>query len=153
MITYSVEKIEDTLEELKPLLELHHKEGDLHQEFLKLNPAYDQYLKMEQMGMTHFVSARDTEGSLVGYFLSIIHPNLHYKDALYGVCDIVYVDKAYRKTKTGLDMFKFVEEKLKALGVSVLTVNMKTTIPFDSLCLGLGYEYDERMYSKYIGEK
>lgn len=151
MIEYSVEKIEDTLEELVPLLEKHYEEIAMYQDKIEFNPDYDKYLSLEELGIIHLVTARE-EGEIVGYHLSLVSPNLHYSDHLYAVNDIVFLKEELRKTKTGLEMFKYAEDTLKEKGVSVLTVHMKTKQPFDSLCEGLSYDYAERLYTKYIGE-
>lgn len=151
MIEYKVEKLEECLEEIKPLLLDHYKEVAMYQDKIELAPDYDKYFSMEELGMLHIVTARD-DGLLIGYFASFLINHIHYSNNVYAVNDILFIDKKYRNSKTGLGLFKFAESSLKEAGVSVMTVHMKTAIPFDSLCEGLGYDYAERNYTKYIGD-
>ena len=150
-VEYNVEKSVDCLEEIKPLLESHYKEVAMYQDKIDLNPDYDKYQTLCDSDLLHIVTARD-EDVLVGYFISILVPHLHYKDHMYALNDIVFIAAEYRNAKFGLSLFKYAEEALKDKGVSVMIIHMKTSLPFDSLCEGLGYDYAERSYSKFIGE-
>ena len=150
-VEYKVELLEDCLEEIKPLLEDHYKEVAMYQDKIKLSPSYDRYLELEALGIIHTVTARDGE-NLIGYFISFIQPHMHYQENKYAVNDILFIEESYRNAEVGLGLFKFAEESLKEEGVSVVVIHMKTAVPFDSLCKGLGYDYAERNYSKYIGE-
>lgn len=152
MITYAVERLEECLEEVKPLLSKHYEQVAMYQDKVKLNPDYDRYLELCDAGVLHCVVARDDEDVVIGYFISMIVPHMHYQDSKYAVNDIVFIEESYRKTKVGLNLFTFAEESLKEQGVSVITIHMKTSLPFDSLCEGLGYDYAERNYTKFIGE-
>lgn len=151
MIVYSVEKLSECLEEIKPLLEHHYEEVAMYKDKIKLEPDYDKYLSMADDGLLHVVTARD-EGKLIGYFVSFLLPHIHYSSTVYAVNDILFIDKEYRNAKVGLGLFSYAEEQLKAEGASVIVIHMKTSVPFDSLCEGLGYDYAERNYSKYIGD-
>jgi len=136
---------------MKPILRKHYEEVAMYQDKVPLSPDYERYYKLEELGIFHIVTVRDG-GKLVGYFLSMITPNLHYSDTLYAVNDILYLDCEYRDAGVGYRMFKFAEDRLKELGVSVIAIHMKTALPFDSLCESLNYDYAERNYTKYIGE-
>ena len=151
MIEYNVEKLSNCLEELKPLLASHYEEVAMYKDKINFNPDYARYKVLEEAGALHIVVARDAE-ELVGYFICFLMPHLHYKDNLYAVNDIVYIKEELRSSKAGLDMFNYAENSLRSLGASVLCIHMKTSLPFDSLCEGLGYDYAERNYTKYIGE-
>jgi len=150
-IEYNVETLDECLEEMKPLLLSHYEEVAMYQDKVKFNPDYDKYYALEAAEALHIVTVREGN-TLIGYFVSLIMPHMHYKDNNYAVNDILYIHEDYRKSKVGLDMFLFAEECLKVQGVDVLCIHMKTAIPFDSLCEGLGYDYAERNYTKYIGD-
>lgn len=151
MIEYSVEKLADCLEEIAPLLSDHYEEVAMYQDKVALEPDYDRYLTLADQDILHVVTARDG-GDLIGYFISFLMPHIHYSSHTYAVNDILFLDKRYRNASAGKGMFEFAETALKELGVSVMTIHMKTAIPFDSLCESLGYDYAERNYTKYIGE-
>ena len=146
-----IEKLEDCLEEMKPILKKHYKEVYLYADKIDLNPDYDSYYLCEKAGLLDTVIARE-EGRIVGYFLSFIFKNPHYKDHYFAVNDIIYVEPTLRKTGVALDMVKFAEERLREKGVSVMTISMKANMPFENLCRGLGMDKSEYVYTKYIGE-
>lgn len=152
-ITFQVESVKSVLEEIKPILQLHWEEIALYKNKIVLDPDYDKYVKLDEEGVIRLVTARDGE-KLIGYFISMISPHLHYKQDLYAINDILYLDKAYRGADTAIGMFSFAEEDLKSLGVSVIIISMKVMKPFDALCEALEYTCVERAYSKCIkGDK
>lgn len=150
-ITYQIETLDNILEEMKPILLLHWEEVALYKDKIPLDPDYDEYLHLNEIGMLRVATARDGD-KMVGYFLSMISPHLHYQQDVYAVNDILYLDESYRGGDIALGMFKFAEQDLKEQGVSVLIISMKTAKPFDSLCEALGHTCVERTYSKYIKE-
>ena len=152
MITYGVESLKDCLDEMKPLLEKHWEEIAHHKDKIKLNPNYEQYLSMEEMGLVHTCTVRD-EGKLIGYFVSFIVPNLHYQDHLWAMNDILFLEPAYRGDgRTAFQLLSFAEEMLIELGVSVIQLHMKIDFPFEPLAEACGYKKVEYNYSKYVGE-
>lgn len=151
-ITYQVEPLAEFLEELQPLLEQHYEEVAMYKDHIKLDPDYDKYLALDAAGFLHCVTVR-AAGTLIGYFISFVHPHIHYKETEYAVNDILYLDPEYRGTNVAVKMFMFAEEKLKEEGVDVIVLHMKTSLPFESLAKFLHYDKAEYNYSKYIGEK
>lgn len=136
--------------EVRPLLEQHWEEIALNKDRIKLNPDWDAYHLLEQANALKIFTAR-SEGKLVGYFVVVVQPNLHYKDHLFATNDIIYLHPDHRKGRTGLKLIQFAEKCLKEDGVSVLTINTKVHKPFDKVMEFLGFGLIERVYSKYIG--
>lgn len=149
MITYNKEKMFDIMDELDPILEDHYQEVAMYKDKIKYAPDWERYKSLEDTGVLKMVTVRDN-GVLVGYYLFIVVVGLHYSEDLYAINDIVLIKKEYRSSKVGLGLFKYVEDWAKDLGVSVMTVHMKTFLPFDSLCKGLDWDYAERLYTKCI---
>jgi GNAT superfamily N-acetyltransferase len=151
MITYQEESVQDCLEEIKPLIEAHWEEIAIHKDRIKLNPDFDKYLLLDSLGMLHILTARDDE-ELVGYFISFIQPNMHYKDEMFAINDILYIKPEHRKGTVGYRLFKKAEASLKEIGVSVIIIHAKVKNDFKPLMDKLDYERIEYTYSKYIGE-
>lgn len=151
MITYQEEKLKDCLWEMVPLFEKHYEEIALHKDKIDLNPDYESYLKAEELGTMHTVTARD-DGELIGYFVSIVSPSMHYRDHLFAVNDVLFIDEKYRGRMAGVKLFKKAEGFLKELGVSVIYIHMKVYADFGVMLERLGYSHVENQYSKYIGE-
>ena len=150
-ITYQQELFTDIQLELQPLLLQHYEEVSMYKDHVPLAPDWARYKDMEEKGILHIVTVRDA-GTLVGYYVTMIVQGLHYRFTRYGVNDIVLMKPEYRNTGVGLGLFRKVEELLREEGVEVMTVHMKTFIPFDKLCEGLGFDYAERLYTKYLGD-
>lgn len=151
MITYHREKLVSLLGEIEPLLEDHYKEIAMYQDKIELAPDWERYLQLDKTDVLKVATVRD-EGELVGYYICIVIPNPHYSKDLFSINDIVLIKPQYRNGKVGLGLFEFVEKWMKEEGVSVMTVHMKTYMPFDKLCEGLGWDYAERLYTKCIKE-
>ena len=138
-------------DDAKELLELHWKEIAINQDKIKLNPNWDAYFDLERSNKLRIFTARENE-RLVGYFVVIIGANLHYKDHVFAVNDILYLHASWRKGLTGVKLIKFAEKCLRLEGASVMSINTKTHRPFDSLMSYLKYDLVERVYQKYIGD-
>lgn len=149
-IKYQQEFLNTARPDAQKLLKDHWEEIALNKSKIALNPDWDAYEDLEQAGKLKVFTAR-TDDKMIGYFVVIVGVNLHYKDHIFAVNDILYLDKDYRKGRTGLKLIKFAETCLKEDGVSVLNINTKVHKPFDSLMEYMGFNLIERVYSKYIG--
>ena len=150
MILYHVEKLKDCASEAMPLIEAHWQEIALHQDTIQLNPNWQQYFRLEEEGKLHVYTAREDE-KLVGYFVMIVVPHLHYSDHSFAHNDVIYVDPEYRKGFTAWRLIKFATEQLELAGVSVMMINIKRHKPFDKLLQRLGFTETESIYSKRLG--
>ena len=151
MITYQTELLHCVIEELKPLIECHQEEVDLFRGKVLLNPAYEKYVAMSKMDMLHLSTVRDGD-TLIGYYLSVIQPHLHYSDVLYAINDILYLDPSYRHREIAEGLLEYVEDEYRSLGVTVMTLNMKYNVRFESLMEKRGLEKKEELYMKYLGD-
>jgi len=151
VITYQKELLEAIQDELFPLLIEHYEEIAAYKEQIELAPDWEKYFDLESSGILKIFTMRD-KGELVGYYICMVLPNLHYSKDLYSVNDIVLIKPEYRNQKNGMNLFMYVEKEMRLLGVSVMTMHMKTKLPFDDLCKGLGWDYMERQYTKCIKE-
>lgn len=148
---FAREPLAKVRDEAKDLLTKHWEDIALNKEKIKLNPDWEVYENLEKTGNLGLYTARK-DGKLIGYFVVIATNHIHYKDHIFAANDIIYIDPDYRKGLTGLKLIKFVENDLKSIGVSVLTINTKVHMPFDILMERMKYNLIERTYSKYLGE-
>ena len=152
MVKYKQEFLSSCQKDCQYLIELHWEEIALNKEKIKLNPDWEKYKSLEELGALKIFTARDDVNKLVGYFVVIVGANLHYKDHIFAENDIIYLHKDYRKGFTGVKLIKFAEKCLKDDGVSVLKINTKVHQPFDKLVNYLGFGLIERVYTKYLGD-
>lgn len=148
---FALECLANVKEDMKPLLKEHWELVALNKGKIKLNPDWEEYALLDQAGILRIFTARD-EGKLVGYFVLSVSRSMHYKDHIFAVCDVIFVKPDSRAGKTGYNLVKYAEEWCKESGVSLLNINTKVHIPFDTLMIGMEYENIERIYSKYLGE-
>jgi len=150
-MNYQQEFLATVKKDIRPLLERHWNDIAVNKDKIKLNPDWDAYHSLEQDGKLKIFTARE-QGELVGYFVVIVHRNLHYKDHLFASNDVIFLHPDHRKGRTGIKLVQFSEKCLKEDGVSVLAINTKVHKPFDKLMQFLGFSLVERIYSKYIGD-
>lgn len=149
MPKYQQEFLYQVQDECKGLIKDHWEEIALNRDKIKLNPCWDSYKELEAKGKLKIFTARENN-KLVGYFVVIVDKNIHYKDHLFAVNDIIYLDKEYRKGFTAIKLIKFAIKALSEDGVSVLNINTKIHKPFDSIMEFLGFNKIERVYSKWL---
>ena len=142
-VTYQIEDFVDVYDEAIPLLQDHYEEIATIKDISPLEPDYDKYLAMDKAGMIRIMTARDG-WDLVGYFVTFVHPSLHYRSLTYGVNDIVYIKPGYRGSTVGHRLFKIAMDDLKnSCGVGVLYVHMRVNHEFRSLLVKLGFVQTE----------
>lgn len=152
MITFDVESMVEMREEITPLF-IKHKDEVAVYDFFELDPDWDTYKFYEDAGKYVHFTARDEDGTLVGYVSYAVTNSLHYKAEIYATMDLIYLHEDYRHTGIAEDMMEFAENYLKEnYGVTMLTIHMKTRAPFETLALSLDYDKMEYLYTKYVGD-
>jgi GNAT superfamily N-acetyltransferase len=150
MIEFKEETFDECYLDTIPLLKEHWKEVAVYQDDVPLDVDVDRYRQLEEMDRLHIVTCRD-DGKLVGYCVTFINNHLHYKSTVFALNDIIYLSPEYRRAGVAYEMVTFVEECLKARwDVKVLTLHMKTAIPFESLAEACGFNKVEYIYSKVV---
>jgi len=147
--TFHVEAWSQFKRESAHLWPRHWEEIALDRDRIKLNIDYAQYDWLDAQGALHVVAAR-SDGSIIGYHLSIIRPHLHYADSLSAFTDVYFVAPEFRKGRTGLKLFQFVEKTLKARGVQKMFTGTKLHHDMGRLFERLGWRETERLYTKVI---
>lgn len=143
MITFQVEKFSDCYLEAIPLLIQHYEEVATHKKGKPLDPDHGRYQMLENEGMLRIFTARD-DGKLVGYFVSMVMPHLHYSSTIYAMNDILYIDPAYRGTTLAYRMFKGAMKDLKEnTNTAIVIIHMKVKHQFRGLLTKLGFEQTE----------
>lgn len=95
MITAHVERLGDTMEELKPHFDPHWAELALDKDKVPLDPQYEEYFRRENLGGVLLVVLREA-GQVVAYFVGFVAPGLHYQTCLTLTMDIFWLHPDYR---------------------------------------------------------
>lgn len=147
--TESWKSIDQEIEDIAPI---HFKELALDQLLFKPDLDHERYLKMDELGMMHVVTARDEE-KLVGYIICFVMPHFHYKSSgLTALADMYYVLHPYRKGGLGARMFKEMERGLKARGVIRAHMSCKAHEDHTKLFQAMGWKLTDFTFSKLLVE-
>lgn len=146
---FAHENLASVQEDIKPLLIEHWELVALNKGMIKLNPNWEEYARLDAAGKLRIFTARN-KGKLVGYCILLIGHSIHYRDHIFANNDVVFVLPEHRSGATGYHLIKFAEDYCIDNNVSLLNINTKVHIPFDSLMLGMRFDLIERIYSKYL---
>lgn len=149
VIEFKVEPYEVLKEEILPLLPLHWQEIALDHNSIQLDPDWDEYDRMGYSGQLHLITARNGD-ELVGYFVGIVKPHLHYRKSITCFSDVLYIKPEHRKGRTGIRLFKEIERTLKDRGVEKVYINTKRHLDFGPVLEYLLYRDTEGVYTKVI---
>jgi GNAT superfamily N-acetyltransferase len=148
MITYAVEDPATFIDELKEVIPLHYDELCITKDF-PLMPDYEAYGRMYVAGLLRCITARDESG-LIGYAIFIVQPHLHYKSCKTAFEDIYFLRKEHRLGRTGIRLFQFAEEALRADGVNRIIMHTKIHLDNSRLFDYLGYKHTDKIYTKIL---
>jgi len=147
-MTFSLEPVDQKfVDEARPLLVKHWVEI-AHYKDIALDPDYEMYFKLQQVGILKCYTNRDIDGKLIGYAIYIVKPALHYKQCLTAMEDIIYIDPERRGF--GRIFINWCDEQLKLLGVNLVVHHIKFSHDWSSMLLRMGYEKTDMMLSKRI---
>jgi hypothetical protein len=148
IINYVVEDPATFIEELKGILPDHYDELCVTKDF-SLAPDYEGYGRLYNAGMLRCITARSEEG-LVGYVIFVVQPHLHHRTCRTAFEDIYFLKKEYRLGRTGIRLFQFAEEALRADGVNRIIMQTKVHLDNSRLFEYLGYKYTDKLYTKIL---
>ena len=149
----SVSKIlsnERSAAQFKELLQKQWLEVDHRRKTSELDIDFEQYLKMESLGV-HFIVVAYTDEDLVGYDSMFVSPSPHTGE-LTATTDTIYISKGYRNLGLGSSMVKLAEEEAEVRGCKHLLVTFKNDSPHPNLVDELGFFSYETIYAKHLGD-
>lgn len=150
MITYQLERFADAFDEALPLLKAHHEEVGVHRHHVPMNPQIDEYLSYEAADGLSLVTVRE-QGRLVGYFLCLVKPHLHYASTLHAFTDLYYIDPVYRsRPRVAWRLFDYTEQVLRERGAQRIITTTKLTLDRGRFLEGRGYLETDRVYMKLL---
>jgi len=155
-LTYQWEPFRAFVNELPPLFQQHWREIALNKKAIPLDPDWDRYFQYDLVGILRCLTARNANGTLVGYHFVLVYPHLHYASTLWAQSDIFWLDPAYRSGWWGIGLLKIVRDRLKEAGVKKHHVNIKLHFEAErgtlaKLLKRLGYEPIETVHSITLG--
>jgi hypothetical protein len=143
-VTFSCERVADVWPEIYPLFEKHWQEIGEYKD-IPLDPDFETYKKIDEMGMIRVYTAREG-ATLIGYCVFFINPNLHYKNTKQALQDVMFIQKD--KRGFGKKFMVWCDEQLMADGVDVIHRYMSKDNDFGVLLERIGYEFMALIYSR-----
>jgi L-amino acid N-acyltransferase YncA len=150
-ITVQVEPYKDFIGDAKKLYPLHWEELALNKDKVPLDPMYELYDYLAEQDALLVVTLRQ-EGKLVGYFIGILRPHLHYRTCLTLTMDIFWTHPDIRGGMEGVRLFREVEREAKHRGAHRLYYGSKLHKDCSRLFEYLKMAPVETYYSKWIGD-
>ena len=137
------------LKEAEKLLNDHWKECAGWKDKIFLNPDWEKYQKLQDLGIVKPYELR-IDGELNGYIVILFNNHLHYKDDIFAHVDVLFVSEKARKGMSAIRFMKYVEKEMRNLGASVMSYHIKIQHDYPALFKRLGYEPNEKIYAKCL---
>ena len=148
--TYQTEDYSKVKDELAVMFPRHWDEIALNKDKIKLNIDWEVYDRAHSSGKLVIITARDGV-KLIGYWVGFLVENPHYKGYRIAQTDIFYILPESRRGRVGINLFRFLEDEMRARGVVKIITNSKLHRDVGPLFVHLGYNPVETVYTKYIG--
>ena len=152
MLTTSIEKFADVYEEMKSLNVKHYHEISEHAKHgIDLEPDYSEYFRKENNGELLYIALR-FRGELVGYLITFIGRNLHYKSCIQMMMDIIYVDPSNRGMSGGKLLIEAMKDECRRRNIQVSIMGCKEAHKkyMEGMLLDCGYKPFEIHYSLWF---
>lgn len=147
-MTFALERMENILDELKLLHEIHWAETEEYRHEIPLNPDYSEFIRHERAGR-YMVFTLRREERLLGNF-SLFVAKSHQTQTLIGSEDTLYVMPEVRKSGAARGLVSYGERALHRMGVRQITASVKLVNNAGVFLKRMGYEHVAEGYSKIL---
>lgn len=149
MVAFAVERFQDVIGEMRPILERHAANLTGHPDIpLCLNDRA--YTAASDAGILRIYTVRDG-GELVGYAVYQVGTNLHHASTRWATSDVAWIDPARRYFRVAWRLIDFAEQDLRRMGVVVLDAMTKDSHPaMGRLLAARGYEKIGALHQKRL---
>lgn len=150
--TFARERMEDIVEEMRPLHRAHWDETEASRHALQLNPDYDAFIRYERAGRYILFTLRDGSGRLVGNCAMYLDTSTHTQTLL-ATEDTLYLLPEARKGRTAMRFVGFIERALRQVGAKEIHITVKSVNKAEKFFRFLGYVHAENGFLKILEEK
>jgi len=145
----AVERIEDCVDEIKPLHAAHWEETESYRHSLPLNVDYEYMINAERTGRFMLFTLRGPDHELVGNCMMYLTRSTHTRQWI-AEEDTIFIRKDHRKGRLGIKLIRYVETVLNALGITEIRVTVKTVNRAGDLLRALGYQHTANQLTKVL---
>ena len=146
--TFSHERLEDIIDEMKPLHQAHWAETEKHRHGLAFNPDYETFFRYERAGRCVVFTLRQ-EGRLLGNFSLYLDKSMHTKTLL-ATEDTLFLLPEARKGRVAMRFIAYAENALAMIGVKEISVSVKIVNKAGRFFQMIGYRHVENGLTKVL---
>jgi hypothetical protein len=146
--TFSVERMEDIQEEIKPLHQTHWAETEEHRHSISFNPDYGTFFRYERAGRAVVFTLRK-DGVLLGNFSLYLDKSMHTQRLL-ATEDTLFLMPEARTGRTAMRFIAYAEKALKQIGVKEIDVSVKLVNKAGRFFQIIGYRHTANGLSKIL---
>jgi hypothetical protein len=139
--TFAHEKLEDIIDEMRPLHEMHWAETEKHRHGITFNPDYETFFRYERAGRAVVFTLRK-DGRLLGNFSLYITKSAHTQ-TLMSREDTLFLMPEARKGRTAMRFIEYGEKALEQIGVREINVSVKVINKAGRFFQMIGYKHVE----------
>jgi hypothetical protein len=148
-LTFSIERWPEFWRDCQHILPIHWKEMALNQDTIALDVDADRFKVIDDQGLLHILTAR-ADGWMVGYYIAIVMPHLHYKNSgNMAFTDMYYLLKPFRNGN-GVKLFAEAERTLRERGVTKAYISCKVHSDHTELFEKLGWTMSDKSFVKVL---
>ncbi len=148
-LTFQKETFAAIMHELPDIWSALWLEQSTDKEEVPMEPDWYRYAAMDAAKQLHILTVRH-EAHLVGFYMALVMPSLHFRSLLTAYADLYYIYPAYRFGWAGVRMVKEAETMLKMLGVKKSYVMTNSRNPITMLLKRLKYDLVEYAFAKFL---
>jgi N-acetylglutamate synthase-like GNAT family acetyltransferase len=146
--TFSVERMEDIVDEMRPLHLAHWNETEAHRHGLPFNPDYQTFIRYERAGRFILFTLR-SDGVLLGNCAMYLTPSAHTQTLIAKEDTLFFLPEARTGNLAG-NFIAYCENALQSLGVREISVSVKTVNKAGRFFRMLGYKHVENGLNKIL---
>lgn len=146
--TFAHEKLEDILDEMKPLHLQHWAETEKHRHGITFNPDYETFFRYERAGRAVVFTLRKN-GLLFGNFSLYLTQSKHTQQII-ATEDTLFLVPEARKGRTAMRLVAYGEKVLQKIGVTEISMSAKLVNRADRFFELIGYKPVESRFSKIL---
>ena len=111
----------------------------------------EKLIMLEKAGAWLTITARDDDGSLVGYAVGVLSPHLHYKSSGPMFMVDMYYIKPEHRNGTGAQLLAFMEATAREKNAIKIYLSCKIHKDHTRLFEALGYKLSDYAFIKRVG--
>ncbi|SEK64805.1 GNAT family N-acetyltransferase [Nitrosovibrio tenuis] len=146
--TFSLERIEAIVNEIRPLHQAHWNETEAHRHGLQFNPDYPAFIRYERAGRYVLLTLR-IDGNLSGNCAMYLDKSTHTQ-TLIATEDTLYLSPEARKGRVASHFVAYMESVMRQLGAREIHITVKTVNKAGRFFQMLGYRHVENGLTKIL---